>query len=50
MSEQEIRNHLRSALAAVVEAEQNRVSTILNDSKIKIAKGGNGVGLDLICY
>jgi hypothetical protein len=39
MSEQEIRNHLRSALAAVVEAEQNRVSAILNDSKIKIAKG-----------
>jgi len=39
MSEQEIRNHLRSALAAVVEAEQKRVSAILNDSRIKIAKG-----------
>ena len=39
MSEQEIRNHLRSALAAVVDAEQNRVSGILNDSKIRIAQG-----------
>ena len=39
MSEQEIQNHLRSALAAVVEAEQNRVSVILNESKIKIAEG-----------
>jgi len=32
MSEQEIRNHLRSALAAVVDAEQNRVSAILSES------------------
>ena len=39
MSEQEIRNYLRSALAAVVDVEQNRVSAILNDSKIKIAEG-----------
>lgn len=39
MSEQDIRNHLKSALAAVIEAEQNRVSAILNDSKIKIAGG-----------
>ncbi len=39
MAEQEIRNYLRSALAAVVDAEQNRVSGILNDSKIRIAEG-----------
>lgn len=39
MSEQEIRKHLRSALASVVEAERNRVSEILHDSKIKIAGG-----------
>lgn len=37
MSEQEIRKHLRSALASVIEAEHNRVSEILNDSKIKVA-------------
>jgi len=39
MSDHEIRNHLRSALAAVVEAEQNRVSTILNNGKISQAQG-----------
>lgn len=39
MSDQEVRSHLRSALAAVVDAEQNRVSAILIDSKIKIAEG-----------
>ncbi len=39
MSGQEFMNHLRSALAAVVDAERNRVSEILNDSKTKIAAG-----------
>lgn len=36
MSEQEIRKHLRSALASVIETEHNRVSEILNDSKIRL--------------
>ena len=39
MSEQELRNHLRRALATVVDAEKNRVSAILNESKIKIVDG-----------
>lgn len=39
MSEQEIRNHLKNALASIVELEHKRVSKILNDSKIKIAEG-----------
>lgn len=39
MSEQDIRKHLRSALAEVVEVEQSRVSAILSNSTIKIAEG-----------
>ena len=39
MSEEEIRSHLKSALASVVDAERNRVSAILNDSNAKIAEG-----------
>lgn len=39
MSEEEIRNHLKSALAAVVDTERNRVSAILDDSNVKIAAG-----------
>lgn len=38
MSEQEIRNYLKSALAAVVEAEKSRVSAILNGANIKISR------------
>lgn len=38
MSEQDVRKHLRSALAEVVAAEQSRVSAILSDSKIRIAE------------
>jgi hypothetical protein len=39
MSEQEIRKHLKNALASVVEAERNRVSEILDTSKLRIAAG-----------
>lgn len=39
MSDQEIRSYLRSALAIVVDAEQARVSAILDDSNAKIAQG-----------
>ncbi len=39
MSDQEVKSYLRSALALIVDAEQARVSAILDDSKVRIAQG-----------
>ena len=39
MSDQEIRENIRSALAAIVNNERDRVSTVLNSSKSRMDKG-----------